>query len=203
MAMRELHIFIEGDRRLRPGFSQLLKKSLDEVCKMHQVQLRPQLCGDHGETLKLCLYAVKLRQPCLLLVDADEPLAPGRSARDHLLALHPCAEIGSLRVEQVHLMVIEMEAWLVCDRAAWQTVFKEKADLARLPPRPNIETLSKSDLHKALKEALPGNIDRYHKIDHGCRLLEALSPEAVRPRAPHFARLIDALDREIRNPAGA
>lgn len=198
MTPRYLDIFIEGDPALRPGFSQLLRRALDKVCREHQVVLRPQLCGDHGETLKKCLHAAKLRLPCLLLIDADEPLASRRDAREHLQALHRSDQLNALRVEQVHLMVVEMEAWLVCDEAAWQTVFKGKANLQSLPRMTNIETLSKPDLQKALKKALPESQERYHKIQHGHPLLEALSPQAVRPRAPHFARLIDALDREIR-----
>lgn len=198
MPIRELHLFIEGDARLRAGFSQLFMKALREPCQKQQVILKVMLCGSNGDAFNLCRRAAGVGVDCVLLIDADSPVAEGRQAREHLHQLHGWKDLPSLKHGQVHLMVVAMESWLVCDAEAWTKVFGSKFRSDALPKARNIESVDNKSLTDAINRATRDTPSGpYHKVKHGVRLLETLCPDRVADRAPHCRLLFEELRRRI------
>jgi hypothetical protein len=57
--------------------------------------------------------------------------------------------------EQLHLMNVTMETWLLCDREALLKHFKGRLKIAKLPPDdPSLEAKPKETINKALDDAI-------------------------------------------------
>ena len=97
-----------------------------------------------------------------LLVDAEE-LAPALKPGD---AADPWAHVKARQGdqwerpigatdEQLHLMNVTMETWLLCDREALLKHFKGRLDISKLPAdNASLETKPKETIYKALDAAI-------------------------------------------------
>lgn len=97
-----------------------------------------------------------------------------------------------------HLMVQVMEAWFVADinalRQFYGQGFKENA----IPGNLNVENINKLDLEVALNKAIKDTSKgKYHKIQHGAKLLEQVDAANVRKAAPHCDRFFTTLAQKM------
>ncbi len=77
------------------------------------------------------------------------------------------------------------------------TGFRRKA----LPKTQDVEQIDKARLERSLLQASAGTSKgRYHKIQHGGRLLALLDSPKVRARARHCERLFATLEGKIGAP---
>jgi hypothetical protein len=132
-----------------------------------------------------------------LLVDADEPVTASTAAR-HLEAKLNSLKVPSNARTNIFLMVQCMESWLVTDAVALAECFGRKLRAAVLPQSPDIEAVSKRDVLAALDAAIkPTPTKRYHKVEHGAKILAKLKPSLVGERSRHakslHAFLLDSL----------
>jgi hypothetical protein len=89
-----------------------------------------------------------------------------------------------------------MEAWFVADEAALRSYYGKDFRAKALPKRVNVELEAKGKILASLKRA---SSRRYDKVAHAPRILEALTPETVRARAPNCDRFLSY----IKSVAGA
>ena len=65
---------------------------------------------------------------------------------------------------------------------------------ALLPPRPDVENVSKRDLERGLRRATrPSSKGEYHKGRHSFEILAELDPGRMIAASPHAKRLVDTL----------
>lgn len=134
----------------------------------------------------------------MLLVDAERPVRPGVSARQHLQEDPDNWDCSLADDKQLHLMVQTMEAWLVADPEALALFYGPAFNAKALSGRPNVEEIPKPDLETSLERAIgPTGKGPYRKLDHGSALLGRIDPDKVRKRAGHcellFATLTEVL----------
>jgi hypothetical protein len=95
-----------------------------------------------------------------LLVDAEESapaLKPGEAADPwaHVKTRDQWDRPSGAADEQLHLMNVTMETWLLCDREALLKHFKGRLKIAKLPPDdPSLEAKPKETINKALDAAI-------------------------------------------------
>ena len=88
---------------------------------------------------------------------------------------------GDANDEQLHFMSVCMETWLIADPAALKEVFGPKLDDSRLPALPQLESIDKLTIYKLLDAAVrPTKAGTYSKGSHSFRILEKVSPAAIR-----------------------
>lgn len=105
-----------------------------------------------------------------LLVDAEDlapALKPGDTADPwaHVKERDQWNKPSGATNEQLHLMNVTMETWLLCDRDALLKHFKGRLNVAKLPPDDaSLETRTKESINKALDDAITRKSkERYDK----------------------------------------
>lgn len=97
-----------------------------------------------------------------------------------------------------HLMVRNMEYMLVSDPEALNGFYREGFKADKLPKAIDIESVTKDDVEKKLKEAtLRSKIGEYHKGRHSFVLLGLVNPDKVASRSKWANRLIELAKREV------
>jgi hypothetical protein len=123
-----------------------------------------------------------------LLVDAEElapALKPGDTADpwEHVKARQGDKWVrpSSATDGQLHLMNVNMETWLLCDRKALRDQFP-KINLAKLPTANSLlETKHKEAVYRALANALKDTPSgKYSKSNHSFKILAAIDPLILR-----------------------
>jgi hypothetical protein len=177
----------DGLRRFKNGFKQHLAR-LDP--RLSTLDVSP--CGSTEETIRDFARALREQKPdCIvaLLVDSDTPVIADTPA------IHLQSKLDSAKVPQnaranIFMMVQCMEAWLVTDGTALEKCFGDKLRAGALPTNPDIEAVSKRDVLAALDAAVkPTPIGRYHKVEHGAKILANLDPDRVGVRSRHARNL--------------
>jgi len=118
-----------------------------------------------------------------LLVDAEElapALKPGDSADPwaHVKARDQWDRPRGATDEQLHLMNVTMETWLLCDRKALRKTFGPKINENKLPlVNSSLEALSKEVINQALNDALKEtSAKKYNKGYHSFKILADVDP---------------------------
>jgi hypothetical protein len=198
----EIRIYVEGGgdanskARMREAFSKFFAESRD-AARQRRARWSVILCGSRDDAFKAFQAGLKSHPDArvFLLVDAEEPVAG--SPREHLAAREPW-DLSSTADEQCHLMAQVMESWFLADPDALERFYGQGFATRQIPKRQNVEEVPKTEVMSALDTAsrntAPG---KYHKIQHGPRILESLDPQRVRARAPHCDRLFDALEEAV------
>jgi len=185
----------DGLRRFRNGF------------KQHLAQLDPRLrtldvspCGSTEDTIRDFARAVREHEPdcwIALLVDSDTPVIFDTPAK-HLQAKLDSARVPRDARENIFLMVQCMESWLVTDVEALKKCFGNDLRERSLPKNQNIEEVPKKDVLAALEAAVKRTpAGRYHKIQHGAKILTELRPEFVGQRSVHASNLYSFLRHSV------
>lgn len=198
--MTEVRVYVEGGgddnatrRRCREGFGALIAKVVPKGS-------RPKIIACGRRRAAFDRFAIAIREypqaACLLLVDSEGPVPDGQRVWPFLTARDGWKRPGNAGEDHAHLMVQCMEAWLVADPVALERYYDAGFAAAKLPPRKNVEDVSKRDLDKALDAAAHNTTKRgYEKARDSFALLALIKPQAVRARSPFAARFFDALLR--------
>ena len=194
--VREIRIYFEGDKSLRPGLEAFLKTAIDEA-RGQGVRFNAVAGGPIDETIKDFLAAVRDYPDALviLLVDSDRrddgnlvTYIKSRSVWD--------TQFGSaIKNDQIHFMVQVMESWFLADKDALAGYYGRGFRSNRLPQNPNVERIPKDDVIGGLANATRNTSQkRYHKTKHAPALLQAIDSDKVRNAAPNCRRLFTALE---------
>ena len=192
--VREIRVYFEGYRKLRPGFSAFFREVVDAASKL-KVGWELVSCKGRGEALDDFNRACRTHTDAfnVLLVDAED--VPTADPISHLRQ-HPDAweRPDGVRQEQVHLMIVVMETWLVADPDSLEAYYGQRFRAARLPRRSNLEQVPKGEVLSSLEAATSDTKKgAYHKTRHAPYLLERIRPAKVRVRAPACDRLFRTL----------
>ena len=200
--MVKVKLYVEGGgeqaitlSECRRGFSEFIRKVLPP-----KTQPKIIACGSRNDAFDSFsrALATKADEVVLLLVDAEDPIGPA-SPWVHLASRDGWKKPDTATDENVYLMVLAMEAWLVADPEALATFYGQGFDAGALPRRQNLEEEPKTDVLKALIAATRHTKTKgpYHKTRHGFALLAACEPSKVRSRSSHAERFCANLLRIV------
>ena len=137
----------------------------------------------------------------VLLVDAEEEV--NQSASEHLQIRDDwdfsfATDNGVHLDEVVHLMVQTMETWIVADPHALSVYYGPGFRKGLLPQAQNLETVSKNDISRGLREATrQTQKGSYHKIRHAGDLLRQIDTESVKERCRHCRLMFEKLGQLV------
>jgi hypothetical protein len=175
-----------------------------------------EACASRNQAYDDFCFALAKGENALLLVDSEELVATQpQTNRPVPVWQHLTARTGDnwtrppgAADDHAHLMVPTMEAWLVADKknlAAYYrgTYNREAFNEGALPPRANVETVSKKAIEDALANATRPNQTKglYHKGRHSFEILETLDPKTVAAASYHLRRLLCHLKQVLQAAA--
>ncbi len=207
--VKVIEIYVEGagpknaDIAYRQAFKTFLA-GFDAILRERGGRLQTIPCGTRRLTYDKFCEALKRKQADtfpILLVDSEAEVKQFGEVWRHLKAREGDGWERPEGAEETHchLMAQAMEAWFFADPEALVRFYgAEKFHPNALPNRQNVEDIPKSDhipaFEAATKDTTKG---RYHKIQHGPKILETLDSAKVRGRAPHCERLFAVLEEKI------
>ncbi len=202
--VKEIRIYVEGGGNrgdtkavFRQGMSKFLCE-LKNLSLSRGVRWQIIACGSRDSALQDFQSALKSHPTAfnLLLIDAEAPVSVP-SAILHLQQNDKCS-LGGITADQCHLMVEVMENWFLADIAALESFYGQQFNPSAIPPTQNVEAIGKARVEAALENATRATQKgRYHKIQHGTKLLEKINPTTVRSRAPYCNLLFEKLKEKI------
>lgn len=200
--MSEIRIYVEGGggkdskARLREAFSRFLSVPR-AAAQQQRTAFRIVMCGSREDAYRDFLRGLRDHPDSrvFLLVDSERPVES--APREHLNTGDGW-NLAGVADNQYHLMAQVMESWFLADPATLEKFYGQKFGAGQIPKRKNVEEVPKDDVMSALDRA-SRNTQRgpYHKIQHGAPILENLSSDLVRARAPHCNRFFEALHEAI------
>jgi hypothetical protein len=185
-----------GKARLREAFSRFLSEPR-LAAHQRSIQWRIVMCGSREEAYRMFQRRLESEPSArvFLLVDAER-LVSG-TPREHL-SVADGWDLSSAADEQCHLMAQVMESWFLADPPALERFYGKDFAAGQIPKRKNVEEVPKDEVMAALDGATrKTQKGRYHKIQHGPLILESLTPDRVRARAPHCDRLLEKLMKAV------
>ncbi len=152
-----------------------------------------EACGPRGDAYKTFSADAPKTMRAVLLVDAEGPVT-AQSPWQHLQANDGWSRPQGAADSQCHLMVQVMESWFLADPEALEGYYGQGYRSNALPPRLNVEQVSKQDVLAGLDRAARNTgKGGYEKGKHGFEILATLDPAKVRSASPHADRFINAL----------
>ncbi len=198
--MTGIAVYVEGggDRAqgrsdLRQGMSEFLRASRD-AARVKGVPWKLVACGSRNDARDAFLHARdKSPEACnVLLVDSEA--AVDGSPPNHL-RLRDRWDLRGIDERSIHLMAQVMETWIVADIDRLADYYGQGFLRNAIPGALDLETVSKDEIHKALRQATRGTRKgEYHKIRHSRHLLTGLDARLARLKCSHCERLFVALD---------
>jgi len=194
----EIRIYFEGDKSLRLGFQAFLR-DVREAARARRIAIIPFPCnalpleaftralGDHPDALNL------------MLVDSECTVTTTHPW-DHLASREEnrMKKPRGAGEQHAHLMVQVMESWFLADRDALESYYGQDFAAGRLPDRPDIESVPKTEVLRALKEATERTKKKgYHKTAHAPSILGMIDPAKVRKVSHWCDRLFNTIERVI------
>ncbi|AUX29555.1 MULTISPECIES: DUF4276 family protein [Sorangium] len=192
---RELYVEGGGDRN--PSLASECRRAFSKLFERAGVTQRPRViaCGGRGLAYKqFCDAHASSEADTWLLVDAEE-VPKAQSPWDHVKARTGDGwdRPANASDDQLHLMTVCMETWLAADVAAMKDVFGPKLDDSKLPALDRLENMDKKAIYEALAAAAkPTKAGAYAKGSHSFKVLERVSPEAIR-KLSWGKRFLDAM----------
>ena len=200
-----MKIYVEGggDTNLlktacRQGFSEFLKKA---GFTGHMPRI--VACGGRQDAYDAFSTAMAKREPAILLVDSESPVAADcqQGEADTWLPWHHLRNRQGDQWEKpvnatdtdCHLMVQCMEAWLLADRDTLQTFFGQGFNANSLPAAGNpIESVAKEQIYRSLADATRNCKTKapYGKGEHSFKLLALVAPDHVTAASPWARRFV-------------
>lgn len=194
-----IKIYVEGGgdgnalrTQCRQGFSEFFRKA-GLAGRMPAISA----CGSRNDAYDSFLTAVRnasrSRELPLLLVDSEGPVA--KDVWNHLSDLDKWTKPPDADDNQAYLMIQCMESWFLADSECLGHFFGQNFNATRLPNNRDIESINKSAVLNALKDATrqAGPRGEYRKGRHSFHILGRLDPEKVRKALPSVDRLIKFL----------
>ncbi len=187
--MTGIRVYVEGDRKLRPGFHEFFKE-VRKKAEERSIRFRCIPCG--AEPVRDFCIALRTNPENLniLLVDSEGPVNGALARLKQRSDWKPPKDVTPAP-DQIHWMVQVMESWFLADRKALRECYGSRLNEAALPGDPcHVEEIPKRDVLDGLKRSTDG---RYHKTGHAPKVLALLTPEVVCSAAPGCQRLFDTL----------
>lgn len=198
--MKEIRIYVEGGgdkdskAAIRAAFSQFLDRYRMHA-RSRKLRWEVIACGSRESAYEKFSDAENRNGDAfnVLLVDSEGPVQG--TARQHLTRLDRW-KLNAVADDQVHLMVEAMESWFLTAPDKLAAYYGKGFARGALPPNPDVESIPKAVVLNGLDQATRGTKKgRYQKGSHAPAILKLLDPAEV--RAPHCARLLEALDRRL------
>ena len=199
-------IYMEGGGEKRGGTRAELRQGMEvflaeikDACRARRWHWKLVCCGPRNEAYRHFQNARAIRDHgiVVLLVDSEDPV--GASSCSEHLSVRDAWDLGGVGEDAIHLMVQTMEAWIVADPDALGRYYGQGFQVNALPPRRNVEEVSKHEIAQALDRASQRTSKgKYQKIGHAKHLLQCIDPMTVRQRCPHCERLFETLLRLVR-----
>lgn len=194
-------LYVEGggDRReqqalLRQAFATLLDKA-----GFGRPRAPTVVCaGSRNHAFREFCTALQAHgSAALLLVDAEADAVD--APWPHVRRRDGWARPAAASDDQLHLMVQMMENWFLCDRGMLADYFGKGFGEKHLPGvEGEVETLAKAQVAEGLRMATRGSRKgEYGKGAHSAELLARLDPARLRSAAPHFEKLLAALNTRL------
>lgn len=135
----------------------------------------------------------------LLLVDSDDAVPAGQTARAFLQNKYKKWKLQAVEDSRCHLMVRTMESWFVADLDALEKFYGQNFQRSAFPKNPNVEAIDKAAIENAL-DAVSSRTkkENYQKIEHGAKILESISAEKVRNAAPYCKKLFKVITENVK-----
>ena len=179
------------DISCREGFRKLFEK-----CGFVKRMPRLFACGGRSSTFENFKTALANAYPgdyVAMLIDSEDPItAP--SAWGHLKQRDAWDKPANASDEQVLFMATCMETWIVADRQALTSHYKNLKESA-LPPLIDLENRKRHDVQENLILATRNCANAYAKGKRSFKILGELTPETLTQHLPNFKRAVDILNR--------
>lgn len=185
-------LYVEGGGDHNPSLASECRRAFQKMFEKANINLKPRVvaCGGRKQAYdQFCSELATGNNQAWLLVDAEElapALKPGNSADpwSHVKTRQgdQWDRPSGARDEQLHLMSVNMETWLLNDRDALCNRFGSKLNLAKLPPDDSsLETKTKETVYKALDDAVKQTPSKgYSKGSHSFKILAEVDPMKLR-----------------------
>jgi hypothetical protein len=136
----------------------------------------------------------------ILLVDSEDAVTAAPWA--HLRVRDGWVRPTDAADDQAQLMVTCMETWIMADRAALDSVFKDCLQTNALLPETALEDRPRDDVQGALEHATRpcGPRRAYRKGERSFEVLAHLNPEQLSRHLRYFRCLLETLDRHLTQP---
>ena len=146
-----------------------------------------------AQTFDMFVTAIQTARPGevpILLVDAEDAIAPGHSVWQHLKARDNWDKPGLAANDQAFLMVRIMETWFLADRRLLRDYFGPDLREQHLKQWPALEEVSKQTVLTALEQATASCQRQYAKGKVSYELLRKVNPALVETACPHARALL-------------
>lgn len=158
MVSRKRALYVEGGGDRNPSLASECRKAFHLLFEKAGIAEKPRVivCGGRKNAYDQFRNAQEAgEEKGALLVDAEQvpALAPGTSVWEHVKQRlgdgwerpHDASD------EQLQLMTVCMETWLIADPAALRAVFGPKFDSSKLPATTVLERKDKQAVYRALE----------------------------------------------------
>ena len=191
--MVNLTIFIEGGGKesrsaCRRGFASFVEKA-----GLQGKMPKFVSCGSRYKAYSAFKKMSRHSPNVILLVDA-EGVVTTNQPWEHLSKQDRWQRPAGTTNEQCHLMVQVMESWFLADKGTLAKYYGRGFNTNALPKNIKIESISKGDVEKGLKNATRNTPKgKYDKGSHSFEILALLDPDKVRKASPYADRFIKTL----------
>lgn len=212
---RKHKIYMEGGGDHNPALLSEFKRAMSKLLKAAGVQRPPKVipCGGRAATYRdFCNAVTRGDEDAWLLVDAEEVPRESPSIEEDETSKQKPVEGGDpwshvltregdgwerppgVTDDQLHLMTVTMETWLLSDPEALAKVFGPKLKRKPLPsPGAALEQLPKHTVNDALAKATRDTPSGpYGKGKHSCKVLARLDPSGLEVM-PWARRFLDSV----------
>jgi len=115
--------------------------------------------------------------------------------KQHLQTRDPSWDMQSMNEKHIHLMVQVMESWFVADPETLANFYGQNFNRNAISKNNEVEKIEKLKIETALVEATKNTTKgKYHKIQHGAKILAIINPNIVRGKALYCDRFLKAID---------
>lgn len=199
------HLYIEGSRtgpdskeqqiRCREGFRKLFEK-----CELKGRMPRLSACGSRNDAFKDFKTAHAQRKTgeyIALLVDSEDPVAEIEETWSHLKRRDQWEMPAGAADDQVLLMTMCTETWIVADRSALVAYFDQDFRPNHLPALTDLEGRDRHEVQDALIRASRDCKSAYKKGNRTFDLVGLLGPNELERYLPSFVRIVRILKEKL------
>ncbi len=204
--MKEIKLYVEGGGKgsqkvatikIQQGFDAFFKE-LKEKARENKVSFKVIPSSNTQSTYNEFMLSVESSPQSfnVLLVDSDETV--NEEPRAFLQKKFKKWKLQNIKDEQCHLMIQIMESWFYADKDKLAEFYGKDFNLKALAKNVNIEEIIKAAVESGLANATKNTQKgKYHKIQHGAKILEIINPNKVRESAPNCERLFRMIREKL------